>query len=74
MTSRKKNIGTFILFSLFGALNIYHWYAGRSNQYSLYFGIAFGVYAAYCLLWALKPLPLTHRSSGSPSAPAELKR
>lgn len=53
MSRKNRYLGAFVLFSILGFGKLYVWHAGRSNQYGLYFGLIFVIYAAWCLFQAL---------------------
>ena len=53
MSRKNRNLGAFVLFSILGFGKLWPWHVGRSNSYGLYLGLAFVIYAAWCLFQAL---------------------
>ena len=53
MSRKHRYLGAFVLFSILGFGKLWLWREGRSNQYGLYWGLAFAIYAAWCLFQAL---------------------
>ena len=51
MSRKHRYLGAFVLFSILGFGKLWLWH--RSNQYGLYWGLAFAIYAAWCLFQAL---------------------
>jgi len=52
MSRKNRNLGAFVLFSILGFGKLWLWHEGR-NSYGLYLGLAFVIYAVWCLFQAL---------------------
>ena len=48
MSRKNRRLGAFVLFSILGFGKLWLWHEGRSNQFGLYLGVAFVIYAAWC--------------------------